>query len=218
MPAGAVLRLADGTAVEAGADGLHRIDATRLAGVTLTLPRDSDEAATLSIRMTLEDTGGARLEIGGTMLVEAAGVADAPLLVVRDIQAPGHAGADSASGWVPLPVEAALADTDGSERLWLWLRDLPAGFTLSAGHPAGTDSWLVPAEAIPGLAIRPPAGFTGGRAAAGSHGGGAGRRSDSDRRPAAPDRHTRRRRHGARRRCRRRPRPAGCARHPRCSG
>ncbi|RKK01669.1 hypothetical protein D6Z83_23770, partial [Pseudoroseomonas wenyumeiae] len=161
VPAGAVLRLADGTLVEAGADGLHRIDATRMTGVTLTLPRDSDEAATLSIRMTLEDTGGARLEISGTMLVEAAGVADTPLLVVRDIQAPGHAGADPASGWVPLPVEAALADTDGSERLWLWLRDLPAGFTLSAGHPAGTDSWLVPAEAIPGLAIRPPVGFTG---------------------------------------------------------
>jgi hypothetical protein len=161
VPAGAVLRLADGTVVEAGSDGLHRIDATQMVGVTLTMPRDSDEAATLSIRMTLEDSSGARLEIGGTVLVEAAGVADAPLLAMRDIQAPGHAGADPASGWVPLPVEAALADMDGSERLWLWLRDLPPGFTLSAGHPAGTDSWLVPAEAIPGLAIRPPAGFAG---------------------------------------------------------
>ncbi|MFD1108546.1 hypothetical protein [Pseudoroseomonas ludipueritiae] len=161
VPAGAVLRLADGTVAAAGEDGLHRIDATRMAGVTLTMPRDSDKAATLSIRMTVEDTSGARLEIGGSMLVEATGVADAPLLVVRDIQAPGHADADPASGWVPLQVEAALADTDGSERLWLWLRDLPPGFTLSAGHPAGSESWLVPAEAIPGLSIRPPAGFTG---------------------------------------------------------
>ena len=161
VPAGAVLRLADGAVVEAGADGLHRIDAAQMAGVTLTMPRDSDEAATLNIRMAVEDTSGARLEIGGTMLVEATGVADAPLLAVRDLQAPGHADADPASGWVPLPVEAALADADGSERLWLWLRDLPPGFTLSAGHPAGMESWLVPAEAIPGLSIRPPAGFTG---------------------------------------------------------
>jgi hypothetical protein len=161
VPEGAVLRLADGTVLEAGADGLHRLDAARMAGVTLTLPRDSDAAAALSIRMTVEDASGARLEIGGTMLVEAGGVADAPLLVVRDIQAPGHADTDPASGWVPLPVEAALVDTDGSERLWLWVRDLPPGFTLSTGHPAGTESWLVPAEAISGLSIRPPTGFTG---------------------------------------------------------
>jgi hypothetical protein len=161
VPAGAVLRLADGTVVAADADGLHRLDAARMDGVTLTMPPDSDGAATLSIRMVVEDTGGTQQEIGGTLVVDPAAVADAPVLVVHDVAAPGHAGADPAAGWVPLPVEAALVDTDGSESLWVWLRDVPQGFTLSAGRPAGADTWLVPAAALEGLLIRPPAGFTG---------------------------------------------------------
>jgi hypothetical protein len=161
VPGGAVLRLADGTVVGADADGLHRIEAARMAGVTLTMPPDSDRAATLSIRMSLEDSGGTRVEIGGTMVVDPAGVADAPLLAVRDVEAAGHASADPATGWVPLPAGAALADRDGSESLWLWVRDLPPGFVLSAGHPAGAESWLVPASALEGLSIRPPASFAG---------------------------------------------------------
>jgi hypothetical protein len=161
VPAGAVLRLADGTVVAADADGLHRLDAARMGGVTLTMPPDSDAAATLSIRMVVEDAGGTQQEIGGTLVVDPAAVADAPVLVVQDLAAPGHAAADPAAGWVPLPVEAALVDTDGSESLWVWLRDVPQGFTLSAGRPAGAETWLVPAAALEGLLIRPPAGFTG---------------------------------------------------------
>ncbi|MBO1079919.1 Ig-like domain-containing protein [Roseomonas haemaphysalidis] len=153
IPPGAVLRLADGSVVAPDADGLWRIDAARMAGVTLQPPPDSDDAIALTVRMTLRD-GEAWQEVGGRMLVEPAGVADAPLLSAAD--AAGQGG-----DWVPLAVDARLADTDGSETLWLWVRDLPDGFQLSAGRPAGAQGWLVPADALPGLAIRAPAGFSG---------------------------------------------------------
>lgn len=162
VPEGAVLRLADGSAVAPGADGLHRIDAARMEGVTLTMPPDSDAAANLTLRMTVEDTGGVRQEIGGRMVVDPAGVADAPVLALRDVQAPAHAGGGAAAGWVGLPVSAALADLDGSETLAVWVRGVPQGFMLSAGTPDGEGAWLVPAAALEGLSLRPPAGFTGG--------------------------------------------------------
>jgi hypothetical protein len=161
VPAGAVLRLADGTVVPVGADGQHSVDATRLTGLTLTLPRDSDVAVQLILRMTIEDTGGVRQTIGGTLLVDPHGVADVPQLTVQDAQAAGHSGDDAAAGWVALPIAAQLVDTDGSERLYLWVRDVPDGFLLSAGTPAGEGVWLVPAGVIATLAIRPPAGFSG---------------------------------------------------------
>jgi len=161
LPPGAVLRLADGSVVAAGPDGLHRVEAARMAGLTLTLPPDQDGAVTLTLQMMVEDTGGVRQEIGGTLVVEARGLADAPLLLAADTAGPAHGGDDAMAGWVALPVSAALRDTDGSETLFLWVRDVPEGFTLSAGTPAGEGAWLVPGGAVGGLAIRPPAGFSG---------------------------------------------------------
>ncbi|MFC3127674.1 hypothetical protein ACFOD4_21635 [Pseudoroseomonas globiformis] len=161
VPEGAVLRLADGSVVVADTDGLYRIAAPRMQGVTLTMPSDSDEAATLSIRMSIEDTGGVRREIGGTMVVDPEGVADTPLLVAGPAAGTGPAGSDPGDGWIGLAIQAGLTDVDGSESLWLWVRDVPEGFTLSAGTPAREGVWLVPAEAIPDLRIRPAPGFEG---------------------------------------------------------
>jgi hypothetical protein len=161
VPAGAVLRLGDGSVVSQGLDGTWRIAADRLAGVTLTMPADSDVAARLTVRATIEDTGGQRGEVTGTLTVDPRGVADMPSLAVTGVTITGHAETGGGAGWAALPIAAAVADTDGSESLHLWVRDLPAGFALSAGTPAGDGAWLLRADDLAGLAVRPPAGFAG---------------------------------------------------------
>jgi hypothetical protein len=158
VPSGAVLRLADGSAV-AAVGGVARIAVERLAGATLTMPRDSDVAARLGVRVTVQDGDGSRAELRGTVTVDPAGVADRPALGVGEVRVDGHASDDPAKGWSSLPVKAALADADGSESLTVWIRDLPAGFVRSAGTPAGDGVWLLRDSVLPGLRFRPPAGF-----------------------------------------------------------
>ncbi|WP_157034036.1 Ig-like domain-containing protein [Belnapia moabensis] len=161
VPAGAVLRLADGTIVTAGADGFHRIDAAQRSGVTLTMPANSDVAATLTLRMTIEDTGGVRHDIGGTLVVDPTGDADMPALTLPASTGSGHTSTRPDTGWVSLQIGAATPDADGSEALHVWVRDVPAGASLSAGTPAGNGLWLVPTASLAALAIRPPAGYAG---------------------------------------------------------
>ncbi|MFC7738817.1 tandem-95 repeat protein [Roseomonas sp. GCM10028921] len=160
VPAGAVLRLADGSLAE-GADGTFRIPVERLAGVTLTMPRDSDVAAQLRITVTVEDTGGVRAEARSTVTVDPMGVADMPVLALPGAGGAGHASQDPSAGWVPLNISASLVDGDGSETLHLWVRDVPQGAVLSAGIPAGDGLWRVPATAVSDLALRPVADYQG---------------------------------------------------------
>jgi len=161
IPSGAVLRLADNSVVNAGPDGLYRVPSSRMEGVTLTMPHDSDQAVTLTVRMTVEDSGGVLTMIGGRMVVDPAGDADNPILVPDPSTGSGHNSTSADDGWIPLDVTAAPSDTDGSESLTIWIRDVPQGASLSAGIPAGNGVWLVPAASLPTLQIRPPAGFSG---------------------------------------------------------
>ena len=161
VPNGAVLKLADGTILAADANGIYRIPATQMTGVTLTMPHDSDRAATLTVEMTIEDTGGIRTTIGGHMVVDPAGDADTPVLTLTESTGAGHDSIDPDDGLIPLHITATPGDTDGSESLYMWVRDVPSGAVLSAGIPAGDGVWLVPVEALPDLSIRPPAGYSG---------------------------------------------------------
>ncbi|KAA2212469.1 hypothetical protein [Teichococcus oryzae] len=161
VPAGAVLRLADGSVVAADADGVHRIGVARMEGVFLQLPANSDAEATLRIGMMVEDTGGVRRAIGGVIVIDPAGDADIPLLVVLDATGTGRGVADLGPVAIPLHISTSLADTDGSETLHVWVRDVPQGAVLSAGVPAGGGVWRVPASALADLALLPPAGYGG---------------------------------------------------------
>ncbi|WP_404292418.1 hypothetical protein ACD578_08965 [Microvirga sp. RSM25] len=161
IPDGAVLRLADKTVVSADGNGFYKISARDMAGVTLTMPHDSDRAATLHVTMTIEDSGGVQATIGGQMLVDPTGDADTPVLTFSAANGTGHNSINPDEGRIPLHITAVPGDTDGSETLYIWIRDVPDGATLSAGIPAGDKLWLVPVEALPTLSIRPPAGFTG---------------------------------------------------------
>ncbi|WP_372624038.1 hypothetical protein [Falsiroseomonas sp.] len=160
VPAGAVLRLATGAEVVAS-EGVHRIPVDQLAGVTITMPADSDVVAQLQLRVTVEDTGGVQAQLRGTITVDPRGVADMPGLEVSGVTLAGHGSDDAAEGWARLPVSAALADTDGSETLHVWIRDVPSGFALSAGTPGSGGAWLLRAADLTDLEIRPPAGFAG---------------------------------------------------------
>ncbi|WP_201837001.1 Ig-like domain-containing protein [Microvirga zambiensis] len=161
VPNGAVLKLADGTILAADVNGIYRIPAAQMTGVTLTMPHDSDQAATLTVEMTVEDTGGVRATIGGHMVVDPAGDADTPVLTLTESTGTGHNSFDPDEGLIPLHIAATPGDTDGSESLYMWVRDVPNGAVLSAGIPAGEGVWLVPVEALSDLSIRPPAGFSG---------------------------------------------------------
>ncbi|MBO1907015.1 hypothetical protein KHP60_21120 [Microvirga sp. 3-52] len=161
IPSGAVLKLANGDVVIAGEKGIYRISADDMAGVTLTMPPDSDRAATLTVEMTIEDRGGVRATIGGQMVVDPLGDADRPVLTFSASNGVGPTSINPHEGRIPLHITAVPGDTDGSETLYIWIRNVPDGATLSAGVPAGNKLWLVPVEALPTLTIRPPAGFAG---------------------------------------------------------
>ncbi|WP_144186948.1 Ig-like domain-containing protein [Elioraea rosea] len=161
VPAAASLRYADGTAIAAGADGLHAIPAERLSDVRVIPPRDSDVAFDLTVSMTIEDTGGERQTISGVMTVDPHGVADMPLLTVEDRAAATHGSSDPDAGWVSLPLSAAVADVDGSEGVRLVIDGVPQGFRLSAGHSMGDGTWVLQPGEGAGISIRPPAGFVG---------------------------------------------------------
>ncbi|WP_114946278.1 Ig-like domain-containing protein [Microvirga calopogonii] len=160
VPAGAVLRLADSTVVNADENGIYRISAANMTGVTLIMPRDSDEAHTLRIEMTIEDSGGVRATIGGKMVVDPLGDADTPNVTFEPSQGSAHNSLDPDQGWIPLHITAIPADKDGSETLQMWVRDVPAGAVLSSGIAVGEGIWLVPVQDLPTLSIRPKAGST----------------------------------------------------------
>ncbi len=160
IPPGAVLRDATGAALPVLL-GVARVPVERLEGATLQMPPGHDGAASLRVRATVEDTGGVRQDIRGSIAIDATGIADAPSLTIGAAKGAGHQSADPAAGWARLPVSASLADTDGSESLHVWVRDVPPGFALSAGVNTGDGAWLLRGADLADLRIRPPAGHGG---------------------------------------------------------
>jgi uncharacterized protein YjgD (DUF1641 family)/CTP:molybdopterin cytidylyltransferase MocA len=161
IPSGATLRLADNSIVTADSDGFFRIAAEKMAGVTLTMPRNSDVAETLTVRMTIQDTDGSKTvtkEISGHMVVDPRGDADNPAVTTEPSTGTGHNSTSAGAGWIQLSIAALPTDTDGSESLTIWVRGVPKGASLSHGIPAGDGVWLVPVADLPSLAIRPKAG------------------------------------------------------------
>lgn len=161
IPAGAVLRYADGTVLAPGPGGSHAIPSARIGDVQVIPPPDSDVAFVLSVTMTIKDTGGVRETISGTLTVDPTGVADAPGLAVADAIGTRHASSDPGDGWVALSIQAAPSDTDGSETVAVIVYDVPGGVMLSAGRNMGGGTWVLAPGEEQGLMLRPPAGFVG---------------------------------------------------------
>ncbi|WP_291297385.1 hypothetical protein [Elioraea sp.] len=160
VPAGAMLRYADGT-VLTPEGGAYAVPAARIDDVRIVPPPNSDVAFDLSVTMTISDTGGVSETISGLLTVDPRGVADAATINASDVTGSTHQSTSAGDGWIPLSLSATTPDTDGSEAIRLVLHDVPDGFVLSAGRNMGNGTWVLAPGDEDGLSIRPPAGFEG---------------------------------------------------------
>ncbi|MEG3696765.1 cadherin-like domain-containing protein, partial [Vibrio coralliirubri] len=62
---------------------------------------------------------------------------------------------------VPLDIDAALTDTDGSENLAILIEDVPEGSSLSAGTDNGDGTWSLQPGELEGLEFIPSGDFNG---------------------------------------------------------
>ncbi|WP_446697402.1 tandem-95 repeat protein [Vibrio artabrorum] len=62
---------------------------------------------------------------------------------------------------VPLDIDAALTDTDGSENLAILIEDVPEGSSLSAGTDNGDGTWSLQPDELEGLEFIPSGDFNG---------------------------------------------------------
>ena len=165
IPVGATLTLSDGTqfvATEGNTsvtiDGVDT-DPTLLEGLTIQAPLDSDADFNLTVSSTSTD-GTDTNTVSETLPVTVNAVADAPDL---DVTA-ATGGEDTA---IPLDIDAALTDLDGSETLSVEIADIPLGatitlvdgstFTASEGNTSLTIDGIDPNQTqLDGLTITPP--------------------------------------------------------------
>jgi hypothetical protein len=143
VPAGATL--------SAGIDeggGRWAMTETDLVGLTITPPADSDVDFALTITATSTETAsGDKATNSKSFTVTVDPVADDPTLAVT---ADVTGDEDTA---IPLTINAALTDTDGSETLVVTVSGVPSGASLSAGADQGGGVWTLAAGDIPGLTI-----------------------------------------------------------------
>ncbi|WP_293420331.1 type I secretion C-terminal target domain-containing protein [Phreatobacter sp.] len=174
VPADAVLR-ADGVALTPSAiDGglaTYVVAPAALASLTLQARHDSNVDFTLSATMTIAefDAGGAPIPGQSrtesfTLPVAVVGVADIPMPLAGDANGPAGTAIDLALG-------GTLADTDGSERLYVVVSGIPAGMGLRLAATAspgdhllnlGGGRWLADAGALDDLQLRTRSDFGGG--------------------------------------------------------
>jgi len=171
----------EGATLSAGTDNgdgtwtLAGDDLAALDSLTVTPPSNSSADFALAVTATSTDGGVAT----ASFTVTVAPAADLPTLRVDDVtvvadddgaggrHGKGKHDADVVYGdsavigamTVPLHVQAALADTDGSESLGITIAGVPDGVTLSAGTDLGDGSWsLLPGD-LEGLQMTLPEGF-----------------------------------------------------------
>ncbi len=153
IPSGAVLTNAAGETLTV-VNGAVSLTPAQLAGLAITPPANSDADFTLTVTATSRDGSATPMSTSAPLLVTVAPVSDTPTLSVQG----ANGNEDSA---IPLTINPALTDTDGSETLSVTLTGIPsgavltnaAGETLTVVNGAVT---LTPAQ-LAGLAITPPA-------------------------------------------------------------
>ena len=146
MPAGAVL--------SAGIDeggGRWVLQPSDLTGLTVTPPADSDVDFTLTIVATSTETAtGDTATASQSFTITVDPVADTPTLAVTS----DVTGDEDTA--IPLSINAALTDTDGSETLVVTVSGVPAGASLSAGTDQGGGTWTLNQGELAGLRVTPP--------------------------------------------------------------
>ncbi|NQV98710.1 MAG: tandem-95 repeat protein, partial [Rhodospirillales bacterium] len=162
IPDGASLTYVDAGGVTQSIDvtnGTAQLSPLELNGLAITPPANSSDDFQLSVLATSSD-GDDQASKGGVLNVSVAGDADVPTL---DLSA-ASGGEDTA---IPLTIDSALTDTDGSEILSITISDVPFGATLNHGALVSTDpetgaqTWSLTAGDLDGLTLTPPTDFDG---------------------------------------------------------
>ncbi|MEQ9170527.1 MAG: FecR domain-containing protein [Rhodospirillales bacterium] len=161
IPDGAVLTVTNpaGNPVQVTVvDGVAKIPNGLVGGdIAITPPADSADDFQLTVTATAKD-GGSIATTQGTMNVTVQGVADGA--VVTDTVATGLEDT-----LIPITVDVAELDTDGSETLSVTLSNIPQGAVIMRnGEPVAVneDGTVTLGEGeLDGLAILPPADFSG---------------------------------------------------------
>ena len=144
----------DGATLSAGTDngdGTWTLSPDQLEGLTITPAEDFSGSFDLGVTATSAD-GEDVATTTGSITVEVAGVADAPILDVSD----ASGNEDTA---IALDIDAGL--TDSSEVLNVTISGVPDGATLSAGTDNGDGTWTLNPDQIEGLTITPADDFSG---------------------------------------------------------
>ncbi|RCK31806.1 beta strand repeat-containing protein, partial [Thalassospira xiamenensis] len=132
-------------------DGTWTLTSDELEGISVTPPSDFSGSFDLEITASTQD-GTDIASVTDTVMVDVAGVADAPTLDVSD------ASGNEDNG-IALDIDAALADS--SETLTVTIRGVPNGATLSAGTDNGDGTWTLGSDQLEGLTITPANDFSG---------------------------------------------------------
>ncbi|MGI9336321.1 MAG: AAA family ATPase [Gammaproteobacteria bacterium] len=126
-----------------------RAPSSNSAALTLTPPRDSDRDFALSWRL-IDDESGELLDTArSTVLVQAK--ADPPALTAK-------ASAGDQYTAIPLEIDVASNDRDGSERLSIVISGLPPSAPLTPGRQRADGTWLLSPNQLQGLIVTPGAG------------------------------------------------------------
>ncbi|MDM7976103.1 MAG: Ig-like domain-containing protein [Thalassospira xiamenensis] len=132
-------------------DGTWTLTSDELEGISVTPPSDFSGSFDLEITASTQD-GTDIASVTDTVMVDVAGVADAPTLDVSD------ASGNEDNG-IALDIDAALADS--SETLTVTIRGVPNGAILSAGTDNGDGTWTLGSDQLDGLTITPADDFSG---------------------------------------------------------
>ena len=147
-----------GAELSAGTDngnGTWTLNQGDLVNLSITPAANSDQDFQLTVSVTAVETeSGATATKTSALNVNVSGVADAPDLNVGQVT-----GLEDTS--TPLNIGVNFVDTDGSETLEVTVIGVPTGATLSAGTDNGNGTWTLSEGDLAGLAITPPADFSG---------------------------------------------------------
>ncbi|MES2905519.1 MAG: hypothetical protein V4691_00560, partial [Pseudomonadota bacterium] len=148
VPAGATLSA--GTNI---GNGAWTLTPAQLSGLTLTPPEHWSGTINLTVTAGANEIGGVALT-RASLPVVVSGVATTPVLNVA-----GAAGVEDTA--IALNINAALADTDGSETLSVTISGVPPGGALSAGTNNGNGTWTLNPAQLSGLTFTPPSHASG---------------------------------------------------------
>ncbi|WP_042696312.1 hypothetical protein, partial [Azospirillum sp. B506] len=153
IPAGASLANAAGDTLTIG-NGSITLAPGQLAGLKITPPANSDVDFTLTVTTTARDGTADPVSVSAPLVVTVNPVTDTPTLSVA-------AATGSEDTAIPLVINPALTDTDGSEALSVTISGIPVGARLSnsAGDTLaiGNGSITLAPGQLAGLKITPPA-------------------------------------------------------------